>query len=35
MYCLMTARHQHEAALRGWLRHRMGNAVDAEDRENG
>jgi len=31
MNCLMTAWHQHEAELRGWLRHRMGNAVDAED----
>jgi len=31
MNCLMTAWHQHEAELRGWLRHRLGNAVDAED----
>lgn len=31
MNCLMTAWHQHEAELRGWLRHRMGNAADAED----
>jgi len=31
MNCLMTAWHQHEAELRGWLRHRMGNSVDAED----
>ncbi|MBE0620492.1 MAG: RNA polymerase sigma factor SigZ [Burkholderiales bacterium] len=31
MNCLMTAWHEHEAELRGWLRHRMGNAVDAED----
>lgn len=31
MNCLMTAWHAHEAELRGWLRHRMGNAVDAED----
>ncbi|MCX7141113.1 MAG: sigma-70 family RNA polymerase sigma factor [Proteobacteria bacterium] len=27
----MTAWHQHEAELRGWLRRRMGNAADAED----
>ncbi len=31
MNCLMTAWHWHEAELRGWLRHRLGNAVDAED----
>jgi RNA polymerase sigma-70 factor (ECF subfamily) len=31
MNCLMTAWHEHEAELRGWLRHRLGNAVDAED----
>jgi len=31
MNCLMTAWHQHEAELRGWLRHRLGNSVDAED----
>ena len=31
MNCLMTAWHQHEAELRGWLRRRMGNAADAED----
>ncbi len=31
MNCLMTAWHQYEAELRGWLRHRMGNSVDAED----
>ncbi len=31
MNCLMTAWHQYEAELRGWLRHRMGNAADAED----
>ena len=31
MNCLMTAWRQHEAELRGWLRHRLGNAVDAED----
>jgi len=31
MNCLMTAWHQHEAELRGWLRHRLGNPVDAED----
>ena len=31
MNCLMTAWHQHEAELRGWLRRRLGNAVDAED----
>jgi hypothetical protein len=29
MNCLMTAWHQHETELRGWLRHRLGNAVDA------
>jgi len=29
--CLMTAWHQNEAELRGWLRHRLGSAVDAED----
>jgi len=27
----MTAWHQHEAELRGWLRHRLRNTVDAED----
>jgi RNA polymerase sigma-70 factor, ECF subfamily len=27
----MTAWHQHEAELRGWLRHRLRNPVDAED----
>lgn len=31
MNCLMTAWHRHEAELRGWLRHRMRNAADAED----
>ena len=31
MNCIMTAWHQHEAELRGWLRRRMGNSVDAED----
>ena len=31
MNCLMTAWHQHEAELRGWLRHRLRNAIDAED----
>jgi RNA polymerase sigma-70 factor, ECF subfamily len=31
MNCLMTAWHQHEAELRGWLRHRMGNPADADD----
>jgi RNA polymerase sigma-70 factor (ECF subfamily) len=31
MNCLMTAWHQHEAELRGWLRRRLGNPVDVED----
>ena len=31
MNCLMTAWHQHEAELRTWLRHRLGNAADAEE----
>jgi len=31
MNCLMTAWDRHEAELRSWLRHRMGNAADAED----
>ena len=31
MNCIMTAWHEHEAELRGWLRHRLGNAADAED----
>jgi len=31
MNCLLTAWHQHEAELRGWLRQRLGNPVDAED----
>lgn len=31
MNCLMTAWHQHEAELCVWLRHRLGNAIDAED----
>ncbi|MCC7218248.1 MAG: sigma-70 family RNA polymerase sigma factor [Burkholderiales bacterium] len=29
--CLLTAWHQHEAELHGWLRHRLGNPVDADD----
>ena len=29
--CLLSAWSAHEAELRGWLRHRLGNAVDAED----
>jgi len=29
--CLMTAWHQHEAELRGWMRRRMSNSADAED----
>ena len=29
--CLMTAWRDHEAELRGWLRHRLGNPVDADD----
>ena len=31
MNCIMTAWHGHEAALRGWLRRRIGNGADAED----
>ena len=31
MNCLITAWHQHEAELRGWLRHRLGKVPDAED----
>lgn len=31
MNCIMTAWHAHEAELRGWLRHRIGNSADAED----
>jgi len=31
MNCLMTAWERHQAELRGWLRHRVGNAVDADD----
>jgi len=31
MNCLMTAWHANEAELRGWLRHRLGSPVDAED----
>ena len=31
MNCLTTAWHGSEAELRGWLRHRLGNPVDAED----
>jgi RNA polymerase sigma-70 factor, ECF subfamily len=31
MNCLMTAWQQHEGELRGWLRHRLGNPVDADD----
>src|SRR5512143_1455516 len=27
----MTAWHDNEAELRGWLRHRLGNPVDADD----
>jgi RNA polymerase sigma-70 factor (ECF subfamily) len=29
--CLLAAWHQHEAELRGWLRHRLGSPVDADD----
>jgi RNA polymerase sigma-70 factor (ECF subfamily) len=29
--CLLTAWHANEAELRGWLRHRLGNPVDADD----
>ncbi len=31
MNCLLTAWHANEAELRGWLRHRLGNPVDADD----
>lgn len=31
MNCLMRAWQQHEAELRGWLRHRLGNNADVED----
>ncbi|HEX4943601.1 MAG TPA: sigma-70 family RNA polymerase sigma factor [Usitatibacteraceae bacterium] len=31
MNCLMRAWRQHEGELRGWLRRRLGNPVDAED----
>jgi len=31
MNCLMNAWHENEAELRGWLRHRLGNPVDADD----
>lgn len=31
MNCLMSAWSQHEVELRGWLRHRLRNFVDAED----
>jgi RNA polymerase sigma-70 factor (ECF subfamily) len=31
MNCLMSAWRANEAELRGWLRHRLGNPVDAED----
>lgn len=31
MNCLMRAWRQHEGELRGWLRKRLGNPVDAED----
>ena len=31
MNCLMTAWHSHEAELRGWMRHRLGNSAEAED----
>lgn len=29
--CLLDAWSSHEGELRGWLRHRLGNPVDAED----
>ena len=31
MNCLMNAWQENEAELRGWLRHRLGNPVDADD----
>ena len=31
MNCLMHAWHRHEGELRGWLRRRLGDPVDAED----
>ena len=31
MNCIMAAWNEHEAELRGWLRHRLGKAADAED----
>ena len=31
MNCIMTAWHEHEAELRGWLRRRMGNSAEADD----
>ena len=31
MNCLMTAWQANEAELRGWLRHRLGEAVDADE----
>jgi RNA polymerase sigma-70 factor, ECF subfamily len=31
MKCLMAAWERHEPELRGWLRHRLGNAIDADD----
>lgn len=31
MNCVMRAWREHEAELRGWLRHRLGDARDAED----
>lgn len=31
MNCLLRAWHDHEGELRGWLRKRLGNPVDAED----
>ena len=31
MNCLMTAWHENETELRGWLRHRLGNPADADD----
>ena len=31
MNCLMRAWREHEAELRAWLRHRLGNDADAED----
>ncbi len=31
MKCLMAAWERHQAELRGWLRYRLGSAVDADD----